>query len=248
MAVSLELIDAFVKPIIDDATWDDPALRDKSVFMDLMCERNNEDLCGYPRCSNKIPHQKKIVTEPIFCSKACFKKFQQVFSKNKAEKRNPIGKIVEKFTDQRPPKKLTCFHSDRVEGAQVRTGDFSEILNEIEMWVGDIPGSPLQELNYKQKVVKDIVQAGLKQINITLKDVPEINFYFVNLDVRNLDKLSKAPEIFQKAFSFAMWELISGTDMTNEINHIRFDMAIYDELVQILGEMEPEDGNIYQFM
>lgn len=242
-----ELLDAFTKPIIDDATWDHPALRDKEIFMMLMVERNNEGLCGYPRCSNKVPIPPKATDQPIFCSNECFRKFKNRFVINKAKKRNPIGNVVEKFADQKPPKELNHFQSDQIEGMQVRSGDYADILNEIEKWVGDIPAAGFIPLNYKQKIIKEIVQRGLKTINITLKDVPDVNFYFVNLDVRDLEKLQKSPEVFQTVFAFAMWEVISGTDMTNEIKHLRFSMEVYDDLVQILGQMEPDLEDLYEF-
>ena len=240
--MDLDLIEKFCEPIVDDDVLLNPVCRNKDDFMALMEERNAAGFCGWPKCNKKVTVKTKgAITQPIFCSDNCFRRFENMFAMSRAKKKSPIGKIVEKFSDQKPPKKLTNLNPDAIEGMRVRVGPYHKILDEIELWVGDFPCSGLIKRNEKQEQIFQVVQHALKRLGSTLKEKPEVNYWFVNMDVKDLKLFMDQDDNFKDAFGLALYEVMTGTDCGPEIQHMKFSMKVYDDLVNILASLQPDD-------
>ena len=240
-SIDIDFVEKFCQPIADDEVLLDPICRNKDDFMSLMEERNNYGYCGWPKCDKKVTVKEKgAITQPIFCSDLCFHRFENMFAMSRAKRNTPIGKIVEKFTDQKPPKKLVNMDPDAIEGMKVRIGPYHKILDEIELWVGDYPCSGLMKRNEKQEQIFQVVQKALKRLSTSLKENPEVNYYFVNMDVKDLKQFMEQPDDFKDAFGLALYEVMTGTDCGPEIKHMEFPMSVYDDLVNILAYLQPD--------
>ena len=240
--MNLEFIEAFCKPIVDDETLLNPICRDKDDFMALMEERNAANLCGWPKCDHHVePEDKGAIKNPIFCSQLCFAKFKNMFEMTRNRKDAPIGKIVEKFSDQKPPKKLGICNPENVDGMRVRIGKYHKILDEIELWVGEYPCPGFIKRNEKQEQIFQVCQKAVKRVGAKLLETPQVNYYFVNMDVIDLKQFMEQDDDFKDAFGLALYEVMTGTDCGPEIEHMKFEMSVYDDLVNILAYLQPED-------
>ncbi|EAX84424.1 hypothetical protein TVAG_560770 [Trichomonas vaginalis G3] len=236
----------FCEPIVRDEIFNDPRLQDQQIFKELMIERNCSDLCGWPKCDHHIKLTEAVPKDPVFCSTACRNKFFKHFATEEEEDGDPVpapiplGPIVEKFTDMRPPKKLTKFSSDEIEGKYVRVGPYRDLLNEIETWVGGLPVTPDRGMNDKQERLFELVNSTLQSIDTGLKKTNAVIYFFVNLRVNDLAMLLDADQNFKDAFSFAMFETMTGQDMSHNIEKIDFSYNTYKDILTILDVIPPQ--------
>lgn len=239
----------FCEPIVRDEIFNHPKLKDEQIFKELMIERNCSDLCGWPKCDHKIKLSKAVPDEPVFCSTSCRNKFIHHFAPPEEEDENekiapiPLGPIVEKFTEMRPPKKISKFSSNEIEGKFCRVGPYRDILDEIETWVGGMTVTPDRGMNDKQERLLELVNATLDTIGTGLKKTKNVIYFFVNLRVNQLDLLLDADQKFKDAFSFAMFEIMTGQDMSKQIERIDFSFNTYKDLLTILDVIPPQPQN-----
>ena len=235
----------FCEPIVSDEIFNSPKLDDQQLFKDLMIERNCYNFCGWPKCDHQIELGKEVPTEPIFCSAECRNKYIKRFSKKDEEEIPryspiPLGPVVQKFEEQRPPKKIQQYLPAEVEVQYCRVGPYRDVLNEIESWVGGLVVHPKNGMNSQQEKLFELVNENLDQIGVGLKKTDNVVYFFVNVKVRNLDLLTTSDTLFKAAFSFAFFEIMTGQDMQEHITRIKFPYNVYDDLKSILDVIPPQ--------
>lgn len=231
-----ELVTAFCQPIVKDEVLCDPSLN-AQYYHELIEARNVEDLCAWCKCPHKI--QLEDLSEcPVFCSTDCQFYSQQFLSSlsKPTKKISPIGPIVEKFSEQRPPKPLKAFRSEDIEGHRIRIGPYRENLNEIQQWFGGFPIAVLKGLSPEQEEVFNLVNSILKPLRITLKKNTENLFFFGNMNIRNVKALTEADDQFKKAFSFALLDLLTKTDVTTLLTENKIYTPLYDDIFNIVSQ------------
>ena len=237
----IQLLSDFCEPIVSDDVLRNPKIT-KEFYKDLLVERNSCSLCAWCKCPHKL-----VVNDlsecPVFCSTNCQFYSQQFLSSltKPSPQISAIGPVVEKFAEQRPPKPLKVYKSDNIEGHKVRVGPYRDNLNEIERWFGGFLSAPLNGLTADQKAVFELVNKTLRPFSVELENQADNIFFFANMDIRNVKALTEADDMLKKVFSIAMFELLTGTDITPLIKHNKIPMSLYNDMFEIVSQGTDDD-------
>lgn len=236
----LEFLDAFTQPIVTDETLLNPLLTYDS-YKDYVTERNVNQLCGWAKCPNTIEcHDWREA--PIFCSKDCqFNSQQFKASLNPVKKDDTIGPVHENFPEQRPPKPLKRCAANEIDGYVVRVGPYREQLNQIESWFGGFKVMPLKGLTESQEKIFEMVNKQLRPIGVTLKRTPDNLFFFGNINTNSPQVLLESDDILKNAFSYAILEVMTDTDMKPALNANKIPYSLYDDIRNIITESEKDE-------
>lgn len=237
--ITFEIVDEFTKGVVDDKWLKHSILENKDDYYTLMKIRSDEGLCGYFKCPSKIETSRTSVEQPIFCSQICrVKAFKKITKKPTFSVVD--SPVVEHFSEQRPPKKLDRFNPSSIEGIKVFTGPYSSLFEQMSNWISTFPISGFTPRSDIQNILFNICFKYLDEIGITLADNSDNNFHFVNIIVPNnksWEMFENADENFKRAWSYAMFEIITGSDMGNYANDINFDLNTYTKIVEVFGDL-----------
>lgn len=241
MFEELDLMEQFCEPVVKDEVLLHPNMRDVQFYRDALVERNANQICAWCKCPNRIIC-KNVEECPVFCSKKCQFNSQQHLASLLPQKKsnNAIGAIVEKFPDQKPPKKLHDYNADEIEGHKIRVGPFRENLNEIEKWFGNFAVASFKGMNENQKKIFDLCNEMLEPIGATLKTTPQNIYFFSNIDVKDPKILTETPEVFKRTFAFAIFELLTETDMMPGLSHFEISPSLYEDMLDIVSQSSDE--------
>ncbi|OHT08815.1 hypothetical protein TRFO_22573 [Tritrichomonas foetus] len=237
----LELLGAFCEPVVSDDVLRNPLIT-AEFYKDLLVERNSNDLCAWCKCPNPI-RCNDLSECPIFCTTNCQFYSQQFLASliPPSQKKAAIGPIVEKFAEQRPPKPLKAFKADDIEGHRVRVGPYRDNLNEIEKWFGEFTVAPLKGLTQDQETVFELVNKTLRPFSVTLNRTADNLFLFGNMEIGNVKALTEADEKIKQAFSIALFEMITGTDISPLLKHNNISSVLYDDMFGIVSQGADDD-------
>jgi hypothetical protein len=236
----VDLIDKFQQPIVPDDALSDPLL-DISLYKDLLLERNSEQLCAWAKCAKRLPRHADD-EGPFFCSRNCQFMSQQFAASLVPEpKQSAVGRIVERFPDQQPPKPLRTFLPDRVEGFRIRVGPHRHILDAIEKWFGGFRVMSFRGMSDAQARLFDLVNECLRAIDAQLKRVDVVVAFFVNVDVKDPDILLSAPKPVQMAFALAVYEYLAEAEVRASLPSFDIGPALYDDMLGIVTQADDED-------
>lgn len=243
-----KLAESFCVNIVSDDVLNCSELTDKELFKSLLIERNSHELCGWPKCCNIIDFNQDDMTEPIFCSLKCnnlYHRFLQNKGEDEVQKENiddgTVGLIVERNVDQRPPRKINNYFPYTIENNICRIGPYRYILDEISRWVSSKPVSPKNPLTDKQKSLFEYVNSVLEDIDIKLNHTLGVFHFFVNLDVKNLDLFYEQDDVFKQVFSYCMFEIMTGQDMSSHIEKLSFSFNIYKDILIMLDKIPAQE-------
>lgn len=231
----LELYAQFCEPVVPDETLLNPLITPQ-LYKDLVIERNRSGFCGWYKCPHKIQREDSKVV--IFCSTDCQFYSQQFLSSlsKPSPKISVVGPIVEKFSEQRPPKPLKSCKADDIEGHRVRVGPYRDNLNEIEKWFGGFPVATLNGLTPDQEAVFELVNKTLRPFSVTFNKTTDVLFYFGNMNIQNVKAVTEADEVFQKAFSIAIFDLLTQNDVSPLLKSNNITNALYDDMFDIVSQ------------
>jgi len=224
----------FTQPIVDDAVLRDSRL-DEVLFSELGIERNCYDLCAWPKCSKNIKRFSKIPNKPIFCCESCKHKFETFFENKEEIEVIPLGSVIEKFEQMKPPKKKTFFESESMDGLRVRVGPYRKQLTLLEKWVKEGKKSKNSKLNEAQTILFNLVDEQIHSIGASLNNNSQTQHFFASLKVDDASDFEISDNVFKSVFSLAMFEIMTGTDMSKEVLKTSFNITTYDDLLQILN-------------
>lgn len=233
----LELYNKFCDPIVSDEILVNPLITPQ-FYKQLLIERNCSNLCAWCKCPHHIQYDDNDNSGPVFCSTDCqFYSQQFLASLSKpSPKISVVGPIVEKFSDQRPPKPLKSCKADDIEGHRVRVGPYRDNLNEIEKWFGGFPVATLNGLTPDQEVIFELVNKTLRPFSVTFNKSPDVIFYFGNMNIGNVKAVTEADEVFQKAFSIAIFDLLTQNDVSPILKSNNITNALYDDVFDIVSQ------------
>lgn len=236
----LDFLEAFTQPIVSDDTFLNPLLT-YDTYKDYVAERNVNQLCGWAKCPNSIIcrdwHE-----APIFCSTQCqFNSQQFRASLNPVQQNDSIGPVCEKFSEQRPPKPLKRGAINEIDGYVVRVGPYRDQLNQIERWFGGFKVMPLNGLTEAQEKIFEMVNKHLRSVGVTLKRTPDNLFFFGNIDTNNPDVLLESDDTLKNAFSYAILEVMTDTDMKPALNANKIPYSLYDDIRNFIVESEKDE-------
>lgn len=231
----LELFVKFCEPTVPDETLVNPLITPQ-LYKDLIVERNSSGFCAWCKCPNRVKYEND--KGPVFCSTDCqFYSQQFLASLSKPmPKVSVVGPIVEKFSDQRPPKQLKSCKADDIEGHRVRVGPYRDNLNEIEKWFGGFPVATLNGLTPDQEAVFELVNKTLRPFSVTFNKSADVLFYFGNMNIGNVKSVTEADEVFQKAFSIAIFDLLTQNDVSPLLKSNNITTALYDDIFDIISQ------------
>lgn len=233
----LQLYASFCEPIVSDETLMNPLITPQ-MYKDLIEERNSsEGLCAWCKCNHHIKYNDDT-KGPVFCSTDCqFYSQQFLASLSKpSPKISVVGPIVEKFSEQRPPVPLKSCKPDDIEGHRVRIGPYRDNLNEIEKWFGGFPVATLNGLTPDQEAVFELVNKTLRPFGVTFNKNTDTLFYFGNMNIGNVKAITEADEVLQKAFSIAIFDLLSQQDISPLLKSNNITVALYDDIFDIVSQ------------
>ncbi|KAH0790874.1 hypothetical protein GPJ56_005295 [Histomonas meleagridis] len=236
----LDFIEAFTEPVVADDVLTNPLLTFDS-YKDYVVERNMCQLCGWAKCPNPVVC-KDWHDAPIFCSQECQFNSQQFKSSLCPQKTDDtIGPIIEKFSDQKPPKPLKSARSTEIDGYNVRVGPYRDHLNQIERWFGGFKVMPLKGLSEAQEKIFTMTNERLRPVGVTLKRTPDNLFFFGNINTKDPSILLEADDTLKDAFSYAILEVMTDTDMRPAINANKIPYSLYDDIRQIIIDSEKDE-------
>ena len=236
----LELADKFCEPVVSDEALQDKRV-DLQMYKDLVMERNTANLCGWVKCPNRVqvsPTEKKVV----FCSKECQFMNQQFVASLVEEPPGPIGKIVEKFPDQRPPNPLKRSGADEVEGFKIRVGPHRNALNEIDRWFGGFRVFSFRGMSPEQMDLFTCVNECLKEIGAKLlTSSQDVVQFFCNINVKDPKTVLDAPKPLKMAFSLAIYEYLTQAEVQPALPSFQIEPALYEDLFGIVCKTDEGD-------
>jgi hypothetical protein len=236
----LNLIDQYIQPIVDDEALRDPLLN-LELYKELIIERNTEHLCSWPKCPNRLSIRPND-EGPIFCSQDCQFLSQQFAASLLPDRPNSaIGRVIERFPEQQPPKPLKAFVSDGVEGFRVRVGPHRHILDAIERWFGGFHVTTFKGLSEAQTKIFNCVNECLKAVGSQLKRVEPIMAFFTNVDAKDPEVLLEAPKPVQMAFALAVYEYLTQAEVTPALSNFDIPPALYEDVAGIVAQADDED-------
>ena len=235
-----ELALKFCEPIVDDAVLADPQI-DVKLYKDLLIERNSVNFCAWAKCTNRV-HVGLEEKNAIFCSQKCQFMSQQFAASLVQDKKGPIGRVVEKFAEQKPPKPLKKSAPDEVEGFKIRVGPYRHILNDIERWFGGFRVFSFKGMSPEQTQVFDCVNECLKEIGSQLmKNSQEIVQFFCNINVTEPKTLLEAPKPVRMAFALAIYEYLTDAEVQPALPEFQIDAALYEDIWGIVCSTDAGD-------
>lgn len=236
----VEYAGKFCEPVASDEVLRDPMLNPE-MYSDLVLERNAYELCGWAKCGKKV-RVLQSDTKAIFCSKKCQFMSQQFLASLMPEERGPVGKIVEEFADQRPPKPLKRAVADEIEGFRVRVGPYRNQLNEIEKWFGGFRVVSFTGMSPAQSTLLTFVNEHLRKAGVQLKATNmDVIDFFVNIDVRDPKVITEAPDPLKMAFSLAIYEYLVAADVKQALGKFDIPVALYEDILEIV--MTTDNGD-----
>lgn len=235
----LELATEFCEPIVSEKTLNHPYLKDKEHFIELMIERNVNGLCAWPKCDHSVNVGDDIPTTPIYCSLKCQREFIFHFDNPEEEEKNEntlplasIGEIIEKDIDM-PPKKITKFSPEQIEGESCRIGPYRHVLEEMEKWIVKVPRKGTTKPTAAQMKFFHYVNQVISVLGVEMKPNANVFHFFVNLDIKNYDIFEEADDKFKQAAAFALYETATGEEMTKQIGQLDFSYNVYNDILAI---------------
>jgi hypothetical protein len=236
----LNLTDKFQQPIVEDEALRDPLLT-IDLYKDLLLERNSEHFCAWAKCSKRLGHHDED-DGPIFCSRNCQFMSQQFAASLVPEpQHSAVGRIVERFPDQRPPQPLKRFIPDGIEGFRVRVGPHRHILDTVETWFGGFQVMSFQGMSPAQIKLFQMVNECLKAINAELKRVEPVISFFINVNVDDPEVLLTAPKPVRMAFALAVYQYLTEAEVTPALGSLDIPIGLYEDVVGIVSQMDAED-------
>jgi len=236
----LAFAERFCEPVVADDVLCDPIL-EIGVYRDLVLERNVNGLCGWAKCGAPVRSQPDEKTL-IFCSHDCQFNSQQFGASLVPPQAGPIGAVVERFQEQRPPKPLKRTAADEIDGFRVRVGPYRVALNEIETWFGGFRVLSFTGMSPAQAEVFACVNASLKEIGAELKrSHVGISQFFVNINVADPKVLTESPKPLRMAFAFAVYEYATRAEVRPALTAFEIPDSLYSDLWRIVCQTDESD-------
>jgi hypothetical protein len=236
----LDLAESFCQPIVDDEALRCPLL-DLQRFKDLIIDRNSLHFCAWVKCANRLRSHEDD-DGPIFCSKDC-QFLSQQFSASliRDNPHSAVGRVVERFPDQQPPKPLKSFVPDGIEGFRVRVGPQRHILDAIEEWFGGFRVTSFSGMSPVQTKIFDFVNECLRAIDAQLKKVEPVVAFFTNINAKDPNVLLTAPKPVQMAFALAVFEYLTEAEVLPALPTFDIAPALYEDVSGIVAQADAED-------
>lgn len=234
----LDFIDKFCEPVVSDDVLCDPQL-EVSIYKDLMIERNAVSLCGWAKCGKRIETRPGDEDQVIFCSHECQFNSQQFVASLVPTPPGPIGKVIEKFADQKPPKPRRTFIPDAIDGFRVRVGPYRQALEEIEKWFGGFSVTAFGGLSPQQTEIFDCVNGCLSETKAALeKRDPDVVAFFANIDTTNPKVLTEGPKPLKMAFAIVVHEYLTSMDAKKNLAELDIPVGLYTDLLRVVNQTD----------